>query len=185
MLTDLKIDWLSLDDLGLANTAAETGNTFYENAALKAETYAIQAGLMTLADDSGLEVDVLGGQPGIYTARYGGEALDQVERNQLLLSQLAGVPWGKRTARFRAAIVLAAPDGTILGASEGVCEGLIATAPEGEGGFGYDPVFYLPEVSMTMAQLDAEAKAKISHRGRALRAIDPLLRRILTGSHCR
>ena len=179
MLADLAIEWLSLDDVGVTADVAETGRTFRENAVLKARAYAQMTGWLTLADDSGLEVDALGGQPGIYTARYGGVGLTHAGRYQLLLKNLHDVPWAKRTARFQAVIALAAPDGTLLGTADGVCEGMIATEPAGVGGFGYDPVFYLPDRGMTMAQVEAAVKHQISHRGRAMRAIEPLLRRAL------
>lgn len=179
MLRDLAIEWLSLDDVGVTEDVAETGHTFYENGVLKAQAYAAQTGLLTLADDSGLEVDALNGAPGVYTARYGGEELTAVQRYQKLLDDLKHVPEPQRTARFRCVIVLAAPDGSLLGESEGVCEGRIAQAPAGDNGFGYDPVFYLPQFDQTMAQLDAAQKHQISHRGRAMQAIVPRLRAVL------
>ena len=179
MLADLEIEWLSLDDVEVTFDVAETGQTFQENAVLKAQAYAGETGLLTLADDSGLEVDALGGKPGIYTARYGGAGLTHEERYQLLLRNMAGVPLPERTARFRCVIALAGPDGTVLGVSDGVCEGLIGETAVGDQGFGYDPVFYLQERGLTMAQLDSAEKHQISHRGRALRAIEPLLREVL------
>ncbi len=179
MLADLAIEWLSLDDVGVGLDVAETGRTFRENAVLKAQTYAGETGLLTLADDSGLEVDALDGEPGIYTARYGGAGLTHETRYQLLLRNLADVPPPERTARFRCVIALAGPDGTLLGVSDGVCEGEIGETAVGDHGFGYDPVFYLPERGLTMAQLDSAEKHQISHRGRALRAIEPLLREVL------
>ncbi|MFQ5398498.1 MAG: RdgB/HAM1 family non-canonical purine NTP pyrophosphatase [Anaerolineae bacterium] len=181
MLKGLELAWLSLDDAAVTMDVAETGHTFQEIAILKAKTYAAAAGLLTLADDSGLEVDALEGRPGIYTARYGGRGLTHVERYQLLLRQLRHVPWEQRTARFRCVVALAGPDGTLLGTAEGVCEGRIALEPAGEGGFGYDPVFFLPERGVTMAQVGSAVKHQISHRGQALRAIEPLLRRALRG----
>lgn len=179
MLGDLTIDWLSLDDVAVTEDVAETGMTFAENARLKAHAYAKKTGLLTLADDSGLEVDWLDGAPGVYTARYGGAGLTHEARYRLLLHHLNGVPWERRSARFRCVIALAAPDGRFLGESEGVCEGIIAQEPAGNGGFGYDPVFYLPEYQMTMAQVESVVKHQISHRGRALRAIEKRLREIL------
>ena len=175
MLADLDLEWLSLDDIGLEKDVEETGQTFTENATLKAETYAKETGYFTLADDSGLEVDALNGQPGIYTARYGGPGLDHEGRYRLLLKNLAGVPEPKRSARFRCVIALATPEG-LVGTAVGMCEGRIAEAPVGDGGFGYDPVFFLPERGMTMAQVPSTVKHQISHRGRALKAIEPLLR---------
>ena len=179
ILGDGGIDWLTLDDVGITHDVEETGATFRDNAILKAEAYARQSGLLTLADDSGLEVDALGGRPGVLTARFGGPGLSAAERYRLLLAHLDGVPAPQRTARFRCVIALAAPDGTILGTAEGGCEGEIALEPRGEGGFGYDPVFYMADLGQTMAQLPATEKHRRSHRGQATRAIEPLLRKTL------
>lgn len=179
MLGAMAVAWLSLDDVAVTEDVAETGVSFDENARLKARAYAQKTGLLTLADDSGLEVDALNGAPGVYTARYGGAGLTHTKRYRLLLQNLAGVPWEKRTARFRCAIALAAPDGQILAESEGVCEGVIALEPAGSAGFGYDPVFFLPEYGQTMAQVEATVKQQISHRGRALRALASRLRQVL------
>ncbi|HID50788.1 MAG TPA: XTP/dITP diphosphatase [Anaerolineae bacterium] len=179
MLADLQIEWLSLDDVGMGLDVEETGRTFRENAILKARAYAGETGLLTLADDSGLEVDALGGEPGVYTARYGGAGLTHEARYQLLLQNMANVPLPERTARFRCVIALAGPDGALLGVSDGVCEGLIGETAVGDHGFGYDPVFYLRERGLTMAQLDSAEKHQISHRGQALQAIEPLLREAL------
>lgn len=179
LLDDRLIDWLTLDEAGIVHDVDETGSTFLENATLKAVAYAQGAGLLTLADDSGLEVDALDGEPGVMTARFGGTHLKPVERYTLLLDFLKGVPAEDRSARFRCAIVLASEDGRVLGSAEGVCEGIITFEPAGVAGFGYDPVFFIPEAGMTMAQLSAVEKHRISHRGRATRAIEPLLRRIL------
>jgi XTP/dITP diphosphohydrolase len=181
MLTDLDVAWFSLTDAGVTKDVAETGETFRDNAILKARTYAQETGLLTLADDSGLEVDALNGQPGVYTARYGGKGLSPVERYQLLLANMRQVAAANRTARFRAVIALAQADGTIVGEADGVCEGFIAIEPSGEGGFGYDPIFYLPEWGMTMAEVGATVKHQISHRGQALKKIEPLLRALLVG----
>lgn len=179
MLQDLAIEWRSLDDVGVMQDVEETGRTFRENSVLKAQIYAAETGLLTLADDSGLEVDALEGAPGVYTARYGGASITAVQRYQKLLNEIKTVPEPQRTARFRCVIVLAAPDGTILGESEGVCEGRIALEPAGDNGFGYDPVFYLPQFQQTMAQLPAAQKHQISHRGQAVQAIVPRLRELL------
>lgn len=176
MLQDMEIAWLSLDDVGITHDVPETGQTFGENARLKAQAYATMTGLLTLADDSGLEVDALGGAPGVYTARYGGAGLTHEQRYRLLLQNLAGIPWEERRARFRCAIALATPDGTLLAEANGVCEGYIAWEPAGNGGFGYDPVFFLPDYGQTMAQVGSATKHQISHRGRALRAIEERLR---------
>lgn len=179
MLAALNVQWLGLDDTGLALDVAETGDTFQANAVLKSQTYAAETGLWTLADDSGLEVDALDGAPGIYTARYGGPGLTPKQRYEYLLANLHDVPWPLRSARFRCVIALAGADGTLLGSAVGVCEGMIAMEATGSGGFGYDPVFYLPERRQTMAQLLPAEKHAISHRGRAIQAIEPLIRKIL------
>lgn len=162
---------LTLADLDLTRDVEETGDTFQANAILKATTYAQLSGRLTLADDSGLEVDALDGAPGVYTKRFGGSDLSQPERNALLLEKLAAVPPGQRGARFRCVAALAAPDGRLLALTEGRCAGEIALAPAGESGFGYDPIFYLPEHGCTMAELDPAQKEAISHRGQALRAM--------------
>jgi XTP/dITP diphosphohydrolase len=178
MLGDLDLDWLSLDDAGITHEVEETGRTFEENAVLKAMAYAAAGGLLTLADDSGLEVDALGGRPGVLTARYGGPGLTFPERWQLLLDELQDVPWERRTARFRCTLALAGPQGLIT-TSSGVCDGVIAWEPAGSGGFGYDPIFFLPEWGTTMAGLDAANKHRISHRGRAIAGMAGELRSLL------
>jgi XTP/dITP diphosphohydrolase len=154
----------------------EDGSTYIENARQKALAYAHALGLLTLADDSGLEVDALNGAPGIHSARYapGGDA----DRVDALLAQLHAVPIEERTARFRCVLVVCAPTGELYSA-EGICEGLIAHEPAGQGGFGYDPVFYLPSYGCTMAQLPEEEKNHISHRARAVQEALPALRRLL------
>jgi len=151
---------------GLDIEVTEAGESFAENARLKAAAYARASGLLTLADDSGLEVDALGGEPGIHSARYAGNGASDEERYRLLLEKLPGVPWEERTARFRCVIAVATPAGQVYTA-EGTCEGIIAFAPQGEHGFGYDPVFYFPEYGMTMAELPPETKNQISHRAKA------------------
>lgn len=171
------INCLTLADLGLTHDVDETGDTFQANASLKAVAYAQLSGLRTLADDSGLEVDALGGAPGVHTKRFGSPDLTQLERNALLLDKLATIPAGQRAARFRCVAALAAPDGRLLALTEGSCPGQIALAPAGDGGFGYDPIFYLPEHGCTMAQLDPAQKEAISHRGQALRFMVELLAR--------
>lgn len=156
-------------------TVKETGRTFAENAALKARAFAQASGLITLADDSGLEVDALGGAPGVLSARYGGPHLDDQGRCRLLLEALRPFPEpARRGARFRCCLVAWAPDGRHCQA-EGACEGLIAHNPAGEEGFGYDPLFFVPEHHQTMAQLAPQVKNEFSHRARALRALRPLL----------
>lgn len=178
MVDDLQVEWLSLDDVRSSLTVAENGETFEENAILKAKGYAAESGLLTLADDSGLEVDALGGRPGVHSARFGGPDLTPEQRYLLLLDELKEVPPVKRGARFHCVMALATPE-RLLGTADGVCEGKIALAPAGQGGFGYDPVFYLPAFQKTMAQVPAQVKRRISHRARAFAAIMPLLRQTL------
>lgn len=182
ILGDRRIDWLTLDEAGVREDVPETGDTFLANAILKAAAYSQHTGLLTIADDSGLVVDALGGRPGVLTARYGGPSLSAADRYHLLLAEMIFVPEGERAARFRCAVAVAAPDGTILGTAEGVCEGVIAQQPAGEGGFGYDPIFFMPDYGLTMAQLPAVDKHRISHRGRAAREISPLLMQLLSDS---
>ncbi len=171
------IDWLSLWDVNLNNMQVdETGTSFEANAHLKADAYCQASGLITLADDSGLVVDVLDGEPGIYSARYGGLKTDQ-ERYQLLLKKLADTPHSQRTARFECAVAIAVPDHPIE-ITRGTLEGHIADAPRGENGFGYDPIFLLSD-GYTLAELSAADKNQISHRARALQAALPILRRVL------
>jgi len=155
---------------------AETGETFAENALLKARAFAESSGLATLADDSGLEVDALGGAPGIYSARYDGNAGTDVSRYTRLLHNLEAVPWENRGARFRCVIALAVPGAPLAQPiGEGKCEGFIARAPAGQHGFGYDPVFFVPQFGASMAQLPPEIKNQISHRARAVQAARTLL----------
>ena len=160
---------VSLTDVGITREVAETGATFAENAWLKASQYAAMSGMLTLADDSGLEVDALGGAPGVHSARYGGAACrTDADRVALLLRNLDGIPWPQRTARFRCVINLARPDAAgPLVAVVGAVAGMIQYAPQGNDGFGYDPVFHLPSFGQTVAQLPIDDKNRISHRGRA------------------
>lgn len=182
LLRELPVELVSLDDLGIAFEVEETGATFCENALLKARAYAEASGLVTVADDSGLEVDALEGAPGVFSARYAGaEATDQ-QRYERLLEELADVPKPQRKARFRCVIAVAWPDGR-RAFTEGAIEGEIACAPRGEHGFGYDPVFYLPRQRRTMAELPPEAKNRISHRAVAARALVDLLARCLAEEH--
>jgi XTP/dITP diphosphohydrolase len=166
LLADLPLILTGPGREGVELEIEETGESFRQNAVLKARAYAQASGLLTLADDSGLEVDVLGGEPGVFSSRYAGPEADDEDRVRLLLRKLEGVPWEERTARFRCVIALATPQGEMWTA-EGSCEGIIAFEPRGEHGFGYDPVFYLPQFDKTMAQLPAEIKNHISHRARA------------------
>ena len=161
--------------------APETGATFAENALLKARHAAAGSGLIALADDSGLEVDGLGGAPGVHSARYAGEGADDEANRERLRRDLLSLPEGARTGRFRCAIAIAVPAGAVE-VVEGVCEGVLVTEPRGSGGFGYDPLFLLPERGLTMAQLSLEEKGAISHRARALERALPILHRRLAES---
>jgi XTP/dITP diphosphohydrolase len=174
LLRGLPVEVVSRPDLP---DVAETGETFVENAILKAYAAALWSGEWALADDSGLEVDALDSAPGVLSRRYAGPDATDAERNARLLAELAGVPDPQRTARFRCAVALAAPDGRVWTA-EGTCEGKIAHTPRGEHGFGYDPIFCLPDLNRTMAELLPEEKGRLSHRARALAAMAEILRRI-------
>ena len=172
----LPFELLSLDDLGITEDVEETGATFRENAWLKAHTYSRLGRMLTLSDDSGLEVDALGGEPGVHSARYGGESCRSDEdRVALLLSNLGGVPWPRRTARFRCFIAICEP-GAVEVSVVGSVAGMIQYEPEGTKGFGYDPVFYLPSFNRTIAQLGMTDKNRISHRGDAAHRAASILR---------
>ena len=159
---------LSLKDIGFFDDIVEDGDTFEANALIKARTVA-RLGYLCIADDSGLEVDALGGAPGIYSARYSGGHGNDKENNLLVLKNLEGVPDEKRTARFTCAIACVTPEGEEF-TVKASCEGRILHAEEGNGGFGYDPLFYVEEYGKTLASVTAEEKNAISHRGKALRA---------------
>lgn len=178
LLAGLPIALVSLADLGVRGEPEEEHVGFAENARLKALFFARLTRELTLADDSGLEVDALGGDPGIRSARYSGPGRSDRERYELLLWRLGEIPPEGRTARFRCAIAVAAPDGVLL-TTEGTCEGLITTHPRGSHGFGYDPIFYVLERGQTMAELEPEVKNRISHRARAAHAALPLLQALL------
>ena len=172
----LPLELRSLRDLGIADDVKETGATFAENARLKAEFYAGRSGLPALADDSGLEVHALGGEPGVRSARYAGPGASDAERNALLLQKLAGVPFHARLARFVCAVALARPDGAVEQV-EGALPGVIELAPRGANGFGYDPLFYVLDENATLAELPADRKNQISHRALAARAARAVLDR--------
>lgn len=174
LLADLPLDLVYLDDLGITDEVEETGATFEENALLKARYYASRTGLWTWADDSGLEVDALGGRPGVHSARYAGPDASDADRYRKLLVELQGHPrpW---TARFRCAVALVRPDG-VEAVCHGTLEGEITDTPRGSHGFGYDPVFYLPERGQTLAELPPEEKNRISHRARAAQTAREVLR---------
>ena len=166
LLQGIPFELVTPAELGISTEVAEVGKSFEENARLKATTLARESRLLALADDSGLEVDALGGEPGTLSARYAGEGASDRDRVSYLLTKLEGVPQEKRTARFRCVIAIATPEGEVELCS-GECDGIIAFEPRGNRGFGYDPVFYLPELKKTMAELPPELKNKVSHRGRA------------------
>lgn len=176
IMGDMDVTILSMKEAGIESDVEETGTTFEENAILKAKAAAAGTSYIVLADDSGLEIDYLGGEPGIYSARYMGEDTSYEIKNQNLLKRLEGVEDEKRSARFVCAIAACFPDGMVL-TTKGVVEGRIAWQPAGEGGFGYDPIFYLPEYGATSAELSAEEKNAVSHRGRALRAMKEELKK--------
>lgn len=177
LLRDLPYELVTLAEQGLTISVPETGQTLEENARLKAVAVARASQLISLADDSGLEVDALGGEPGPLSARYAGPGASDRERIDYLLARLKDVPREKRTARFRAVIAIANPDGrTEL--SSGECRGYITFAPKGEHGFGYDPVFYVPDMGKTMAELAPEVKNQISHRARAALGVHAALARL-------
>jgi len=178
LLSDLPYQLVTMADAGITLTVDETGDSMEENARLKATTLARESNLITLADDSGLEVDALGGEPGRLSARYAGEHATDAERIAYLLKRLEGVPREKRTARFRCVIALATPEGKTE-YCHGVCEGVITFEPKGKHGFGYDPVFYLPELGKTMAEIPLNIKNRISHRGRAARQVPRALKQLL------
>ncbi|MBI2885873.1 MAG: RdgB/HAM1 family non-canonical purine NTP pyrophosphatase [Chloroflexi bacterium] len=169
LLGDLPCQIIGLWEAGITLEVEEAGATYHENACLKAEAYAQASGLLTLADDSGLEVDALGGAPGPLSARYGGPGLTDPQRAQLLLANLSGVAQAQRTARFVCVIAIAG-SGMETRLVQGECRGTITTEPRGDNGFGYDPVFLVPELGRTLAELSASAKDAVSHRGNAARA---------------
>lgn len=167
ILSELGVEVVSPEEVGLTVDVEETGETFAENAMLKAKAVCMQTGLPAIGDDSGLCVDVLNGGPGVYSARYGGESISDEERNKLLLESVKGQ--GRRDAHFTCAIACAFPNGDTLTAEE-QCNGVISYIPMGTGGFGYDPVFNYPPKLKTFAQMTPEEKSEVSHRGKALRA---------------
>lgn len=172
ILEDLGLEVISMRDAGISIEIEENGSTYAENAMLKARAVAGCAGenSIVLADDSGLEIDYLNKEPGIYSARYLGEETSYREKNRRLIERLAGVPDEKRTARFVCAIAAVLPDGREL-TTLGVIEGRIGYEEKGSGGFGYDPIFFVPEYGKTTAELTEEEKNAVSHRGRALDAM--------------
>lgn len=184
-MLDFDLEWLGLSDFSDIAEIKEDGSTFVENARKKAIGYAKATGLWTIADDSGLVVDALGGEPGVKSARFSGEKSTNDDGTLIdhrniakVLELLKGVPKEKRTARFFCCLCLASPE-QILIETEGTLEGLITNKEIGKNGFGYDPIFFVPHLNKTVAQLTAEEKNAISHRGNALRKFKPLLEDIL------
>ncbi len=177
LLAGVPFELISPAQIGLKLDVAETGRTYAANARLKALAFATASGLMTLADDSGLEVEALGGAPGLYSARYAGDGATDEQRVAYLLSKMRGVPPDKRGARFRCIMALAWPSDEVKLRS-GSCRGFITKEPIGINGFGYDPVFYFPKLGKTMAELTAEVKNSISHRARAARRVKTLLQKL-------
>ena len=179
LLQNLPCEMATLAEQGISTVVAETGQSLEDNARLKATILANESQLLAMADDSGLEVDALGGEPGPLSARYAGEDASDRDRVSYLLARLKDVPWEKRSAHFRCVIALATPDGKVEFCYGGR-HGFITFEPRGEQGFGYDPVFYLPELDKTMAELSLEAKSRISHRGQAAKGVYQKLKK-LTG----
>jgi XTP/dITP diphosphohydrolase len=177
LLSRVSFELVTPDEVGIDIAVEENHPSYEENASVKATAYAIASHLITLADDSGLEVDILDGEPGVRSARAAGEEASDKDRVEHLLARLKNTPWEKRMARFRCVIAIASPEGrTEL--CQGECRGLIVFEPKGENGFGYDPVFYLPEFDKTMAELPLEVKNQISHRGKAARDAYRILERL-------
>jgi XTP/dITP diphosphohydrolase len=184
-MLDTDVQWLGLADMPPMAEIVEDGTTFAENACKKAAGYAKATGLWTLADDSGLAIDALGGAPGVKSARFSGEKPKGADRTLIdhrniakALELLKGVPEERRTARFVCRLCLASPE-RILIETEGILEGLITDREVGQNGFGYDPIFFVPHLKKTVAQLSGEEKNAISHRGKAIRKLKPLLRELL------
>lgn len=178
IMEDLGIPVVSMKDAGIKAEIEENGASFAENAAIKARAIMEMTGEIVMADDSGLVIDYLDGAPGIYSARFMGEDTSYDIKNSALLEKLKGVPEEKRTARFVCSIACALPDGRLL-ESEGTMEGIIGYEIKGENGFGYDPIFYLPECGCTSAEISPARKNELSHRGKALRSMKEKLKLIL------
>ncbi len=178
LLRNSKLEITTPMEQGIHLEVQESGKTFRDNAILKAEAFSSVSGLMSLSDDSGLEVDILNGEPGVMSARYAGPNASDKDRIDYLLEKLRGVPFDRRKARFRCVMAVAAPGGKVE-IFEGVCEGIISEEPKGPGGFGYDPIFYIPSLEVSMAQLSMESKNDISHRGIASRKVRDYLASIV------
>lgn len=180
LLKDLNFQVVSLTDFPDILEIAENGNTFRENALIKAKEACEKTGFWTMADDSGLEVDALNGAPGVYSARFAGEPKSDKRNNNKLIEALKEVPREQRSARFKCVIAICSPSGGEYFA-EGLCEGTILNEPRGSGGFGYDPLFYLPQYQKTFSELELEEKNIVSHRGKALLKAKKLLSKVLLG----
>jgi len=175
LLNGVPFEIVWLWNLDLPTEIDEPADTFEGNAVIKAETYAKMSGLLTLADDSGLEIDALNGEPGVHSKRFAGEDATDEDRGRIVLQKLDGVPWEQRTARYRCVIAVAGPgENTVT--CESVCSGIIGYESHGNGGFGYDPVFYLPEYGKTVAELPLNEKNKVSHRAKAAKQAVVLLK---------
>jgi XTP/dITP diphosphohydrolase len=182
-LHGLPIDFRTLADFPAAPDVVEDGTTFLENARKKAVTLARALRVWTLGEDSGLAVDALGGQPGVYSARYSGESASDESNNRKLLDALTKVPMEKRSAHYVCTIALADPQGTVLGEVEGRCNGRIGFQPSGNQGFGYDPLFIIPEYHKTFGELGLLVKRHLSHRSRAIAKLRPILQATVLGNH--
>jgi len=168
----------TLAEQGITELVTESGNSYEQNARLKAVTYANLSQLITIADDSGLEVDALGGEPGVQSARFAGEKATDADKIGLLLAKLNDIPWEKRTAHFKCVIAIVTPEGQ-LELCTGECHGIITLEAKGQNGFGYDPIFYLPDTKKTMAELPFEIKNQISHRAQAAQKAKQVLKRLM------
>jgi XTP/dITP diphosphohydrolase len=177
LLDSLGYKITTLAEEGITKVVTETGNSYDQNARSKAIAYAKFSQLIALADDSGLEVDALNGEPGVQSARFAGEAASDADRVSFLLAKLNGIPWERRTARFKCVIAIATPEGQCE-ICYGECRGMIALEAKGENGFGYDPIFFLPEIGMAMAELPLGMKNQISHRARASQKARQVLKQL-------
>lgn len=180
MFQSMDVRVLTLKEAGLETEIVENGTTFMENAIIKAKTIAKETGKIVLADDSGLVIDYLNGEPGIYSARFMGEDTSYDIKNKAILEKMNGVSKEERTARFVCAMAAVMPDGEVI-ETEGVMEGIIGTEIAGKNGFGYDPIFYLPEFGMSSAEITPEQKNMVSHRGKALRKMQKELSKRIQG----
>jgi XTP/dITP diphosphohydrolase len=185
MLADLPLIISDLGSFPTIRPIPETGKTFAENASLKAMGYATQAKLLTLADDSGLEVDALNGAPGVLSARYGPDAASDADRTSKLLAELSNLPVEARTARFVSVIAIAEDGGEVINLSTGTCEGRIAETPKGSNGFGYDPIFIPNGSNRTFGELQPEVKNRISHRAKALAQVREFIRTLTVSPNAR